>query len=133
MRADSLLLCVLVMVLGAACGGADEDPDSLVVGASGTSPSQGGPLEAPVLEDVIPMSKVLRVRWSLPTPCDDVDAERRTDASPFAHAFTAKGTDTDHVDEDAHRDETFTYRLRCVRGSATSDYSNTLSGNPFAE
>jgi hypothetical protein len=79
------------------------------------------------------MAKVLRVRWSLSSTCDMVDGERRTDAVTFVPAFTAKGTDTDYVDEDAYEDQTYSYRLRCIRGDDASEYSNTLGGNPFLE
>ncbi|MRG91228.1 hypothetical protein [Polyangium spumosum] len=122
--------CVLFLFTGA-CGGEVDSVDTAPTG--GGSPSPSGPLEAPVLEDVIPTSKVLRVRWSLVTPCEAVEGERRTDAETFALAFTAEGTDTDHVDEGANEDQAYTYRVRCLRGEDASDWSNTLSANPFLE
>ncbi|MDI1476055.1 hypothetical protein [Polyangium sp. y55x31] len=124
---------VLLLLAAGACASEVDPADSEPTGYAGGDPSAGGPLEAPVLEDVIPMSKVLRVRWSLVSPCEEVEAERRTDAETFAPAFTAEGTDTDHVDEGANEDQAYTYRLRCVRGDEASGFSNTLSANPFIE
>jgi hypothetical protein len=122
-------LCVALAALGA-CAGAEEGDESVSGGLAGEV--EGAP-EPPVLDDVIPVAKVLRVRWSVASACDTVEAERRTDAETFALAFTAPGTDTDHVDEGANADQTYTYRLRCVLGGDSSDWSNTLSANPFVE
>jgi len=119
------------LMLGAVGCGEDVTVDATSM--SGGDPSANGPLVAPVLEEVIPMSKVLRVRWSVDGACDGVDGERRTDALTFAPAFTVPGSDTDFVDEEANADEAYTYRVRCVRGNAASEWSNMLSGNPFLE
>jgi hypothetical protein len=123
-------LCAAFLVLGA-CASEEEETGGAVGG--GLSGGAEGSPEAPVLEDVIPVSKVLRVRWSAPSACDEIDAERRTDAETFAPAFTVPATDTNHVDEGANTDQTYTYRLRCLLGDETSDWSNTLSANPFVE
>ncbi len=132
MRTASSFLCVLGLLAGG-CASEVDGVDTEARGNGTTNGANEGPLDPPVLEDVIPMSKVLRVRWTLSTRCDEVEAERRTDAETFALAFAAKGTDTDHVDEGANEDQAYTYRLRCVREEAASGWSNTLSGNPFLE
>ncbi|UQA55742.1 hypothetical protein [Polyangium aurulentum] len=129
-RVVRLGLCAAFLVLGA-CASAEEDTGGSVGG--GLSGGAEGSPEAPVLEDVIPLAKVLRVRWSVPSACEEIEAERRTDAETFTLAFTAPATDTDHVDEEANTDQTYTYRLRCLLGEETSDWSNTLSANPFDE
>ena len=126
------LSCVVALLAGG-CASEVEPADAEPTGSGVGGPSASGPLEAPVLEDVIPMSKVLRVRWSLSSPCEEVEGERRTDAETFAPAFTANGTDTDHVDEGANEDQSYTYRVRCLRGEAASDWSNTLAANPFID
>jgi hypothetical protein len=123
--------CVLVLLAGG-CASEVDSADVEPTGVGSGDPS-GGALDAPVLEDVIPMSKVLRVRWSLVSACDEVEGERRTDAETFAPAFTAEGTDTDRVDEGANEDQAYTYRLRCLRGESASEWSNTLSANPFVD
>ncbi len=129
-RLGLLLPVFLVFLLGGCGDDGNVDTISPTGGASG-DPTTAGSLQAPGLDAVIPMSKVLRVRWTSPTPCDDIDGERRTDAVTYMPAFTVPGTDTDFVDEAANQDQTYTYRLRCVRGDAASDWSNTLAGNPF--
>lgn len=131
-RALSLLPALLFALVGACAEG--DDVDTMAPSGGGTSGDPAdGPLEAPVLEAVIPMSKVLRVRWSMPSRCDDIDGERRTDAITYVPAFSVPGTDTDFVDEAANQDQSYTYRVRCVRGDAASDWSNTLSANPFVQ
>jgi len=130
MQRTASLLCLSLLVT-AACASGDESPDTVEPSGGGADPGSLGPLEAPFIEEVIPTSKVLRIRWTLPSSCDQVEGERRTDAQTFAPAFTAEGTDTDYVDEDANENLLYTYRLRCARGNATSDWSETMSGNPF--
>lgn len=112
------------------CASEVEDAPDRYSGGTGSSSENLGPLEAPTLEDVIPMSKVLRVRWSVASKCDSIDGERRTDAMTFIPVFTVAGSDTDYVDGDAYEDQTYTYRVRCVRGDDASDYSNMLGANP---
>jgi hypothetical protein len=122
-----VLLGFVSTILG--CGSEVETaPDTY---GSGTAPEDLGPLDAPKLEDVIPTAKVLRVRWSVASTCETIDGERRTDAMTFIPVFTVAGTDTDYVDGDAYEDQTYTYRVRCVRGDKASDYSNMLGANPF--
>lgn len=115
----------------AGCGSDVEDAADRYNEGSGTAPENLGPLEAPTLEDVIPMSKVLRVRWSVDSKCDSIDGERRTDAMTFIPVFTVSGSDTDYVDGDAYEDQTYTYRVRCVRDEKASEYSNMLGANPY--
>lgn len=129
----SMVVTVGFVLAIAGCGSEVETEPATYVGGGGSNQVHTGPLEAPILEAVIPMAKVLRVRWSLPSTCDSIDGERRTDAMTFIPAFTALGTDTDYVDEDANEDQTYTYRLRCIRGDDASEYSNMLGGNPQLE
>jgi hypothetical protein len=130
MRAKLVVTLGFVLTISG-CGSDVENAPDTYSGGNGSKPVDLGPLEAPTLDAVIPMAKVLRVRWSLTSTCDSIDGERRTDAVTYVPAFTSLGTDTDYVDEDAHEDQTYTYRLRCVRGDALSDYSNVLGANPF--
>ena len=132
MRTSMVVTLGFVLAI-AGCASEVEPGPGTVTDGSGSNSEDLGPLEAPTLEAVIPMAKVLRVQWSLSSTCDMVDGERRTDAVTFVPAFTAKGTDTDYVDEDAYEDQMYTYRLRCIRGDDASEYSNTLGGNPYLE
>ena len=132
MRASLVVMFGFVLTI-AGCAEEVENGLDTYSGGNGSKPIDLGPLESPTLDAVIPMAKVLRVRWSLASTCDSIDGERRTDAVTFVPAFTALGTDTDYVDEAAHEDQTYTYRLRCVRGDDASEYSNVLGANPFIE
>lgn len=129
MRSSWVVLVGFVFTI-AGCGSDVEDAADRYTEGSGTAPENLGPLEAPMLEDVIPMSKVLRVRWSVGSKCDSIDGERRTDAMTFIPVFTVSGSDTDYVDGDAYEDQTYTYRVRCVRDEKASEYSNMLGANP---
>lgn len=129
-RTSWIVLLGFVLTISGCASDVENAPDTYS-GGSGSNTEELGPLTPPTLDDVIPMSKVLRVRWSVTSTCDAIDGERRTDTMTFVPAFTALGTDTDFVDKDAHEDQTYTYRLRCVRGDAASDYSNVLGANPF--
>lgn len=132
MRAIWAIPLGFVLTISGCASEVEEGPDTYNT-SGGTSSENLGPLEAPIIEDVIPMAKVLRVRWSVASSCDSIDGERRTDAMTFIPAFTVRGTDTDYVDQDANEDQTYTYRLRCVRGDKASEYSNTLGANPFIQ
>lgn len=132
MRAIWVITLGFVLTISGCAEEVEPGPDTYNATSGGTSGNLG-PLEAPTLEDVIPMAKVLRVRWSVASSCDAIDGERRTDAITFIPAFTVRGTDTDYVDEDANEDQTYTYRLRCLRGDKASDYSNMLGANPFIQ
>ena len=130
MRTSLVVTLGFVLTIFGCASEVDNGPDTYS-GGNGSKPIDLGPLEAPTLESVIPMAKVLRVRWSVTSTCDTIDGERRTDAVTFVPAFTALGTDTDYVDEDAHEDQTYSYRLTCVRGDEASEYSNVKGANPF--
>ena len=130
MRGSLIVILGFVLTI-CGCGSDVENAPDTYSGGTSSNSVDLGPLEAPTLEAVVPMAKVLRVSWTLNSTCDSIDGERRTDAVTFIPAFTTLGTDTDYVDEDAHEDQTYTYRLRCVRGDKASDYSNSLGGNPF--
>jgi hypothetical protein len=129
MRSSWIVLLGFVSTILGCASEVDEAPDRYDQ-SSGT-PRDFGPLEAPVLEDVIPMAKVLRVRWSVDSKCDSIDGERRTDAVTFIPVFSVPGSDTDYVDGDAYEDQTYTYRVRCVRADEASEYSNMLGANPY--
>ncbi len=115
----------------AACG---EDVET-APGASGTAapgnPAGGGAgLIPPILMEVAPFAGMIRVSWQYKSPCDEIEGERRTPTTEFVPVFTAPGTDTATIDPDAYENITYSYRLRCKRGDAYSEYSNEKIGNP---
>ncbi|HRI68714.1 MAG TPA: hypothetical protein PK156_31010 [Polyangium sp.] len=129
MRASWILTLGFVLTISGCGSDVEVAPDEY--GGSNGASTDVGPLEAPVIEEVIPMSKVLRVRWSVASTCDAIEGERRTDAVTYAPIFTVSGTDTDYVDDDAYENQTYTYRVRCIRGDKASEYSNQMGANPF--
>jgi hypothetical protein len=133
-RNRSIVGLALALCLVGGCAGSSEEDGAVVRGSvGGEQGTKPGELTAPVLEDVIAVAKVLRVRWSATALCDEVEGERRTDKETFAQAFTVPGTDSEYVDEGAHEDQAYTYRLRCLVGDETSSWSNTRTANPLEE
>ena len=108
-------------------------------GAGGSTGATGGggagtvAPEPPVLEMVMPMDGVLHIEWSAPTPCDEIEGERKDPMHEYEVAFTVAGTKTSRMDAGAFENLEYTYRLRCKVGEVYSDYSNEMSGNPTEE
>jgi hypothetical protein len=101
---------------------------------SSTTSTTGG-LEtpaAPVLDAVEPMHMALHVMWTnVADDCDEVEGERMVGDTDFEVFFTVPGTvDNEADDEATDGSVVYTYRLRCRRGDAYSDYSNELSASP---
>jgi hypothetical protein len=83
-----------------------------------------------VLDDVMAMGGGLHVSWTVVGSCDAIEGESKMDGGSWAAAFSVAGTETSHVDDKATMDMTYSYRLRCKKGSEYSPYSNEKSGNP---
>jgi hypothetical protein len=139
MRRAGRFFVALALAIGLSVAGCASEVDE---GDQGGDPSGattgvgagGDPLiEAPILKEVAPFSSVLRLLWETPVACDEVEGERRTAATSYEAVFTVPGTDTAFVDGEAYLDQTYTYRLRCKRGSSFSAYSNELTANPAGE
>jgi hypothetical protein len=93
--------------------------------------SSSGALEAPMLMKVMPMQGALHLEWmNMQTDGDMVEAERRMPETEFAQVFSIPGTVDNKMDAQATDNMVYTYRLRCKKGDAYSDYSNELSANP---
>jgi hypothetical protein len=99
------------------------------------SSGQSAAPEPPVLDTVAALHGWLHLFWTNVTvDCDAVEGERRlgeaTDAS-FVQLFSLPGYTEDWEDVSAtDGSETYTYRLRCTRGSELSGYSNEFSQSP---
>jgi hypothetical protein len=90
-----------------------------------------GVLEAPMLTMVEPMEGALHLTWmNMQSDCDSVDAERKMNGAEYAAAFSVPGSVDNEMDESATEDMTYSYRLRCKKGSEYSEYSNEMSANP---
>jgi hypothetical protein len=93
-------------------------------GAPGT-----GALSAPVIEEVMPMEGVLHVSWQNAQPdCDAVEGERKPASGDYTMAFSVPGNVDNKMDTGATPAGTYSYRLRCKKGTAYSPYSNEMSG-----
>lgn len=113
------MACALALVV--ACGSGD-DPAA----------ASGATLEAPELTAVTPMTGALHVKWtSHQHDCDSVEGERKTSTQAYTAAFSVPGNVDNEMDAAAtDPSETYTYRLRCKKGTAFSPYSNEMSGSP---
>lgn len=104
------LLCVLFL-LGAGCGSA-------------------GP-QAPMMKSVEKMEGALMLYWmNMESGCVSVEGERKEGSGAYAVVFTVPGEVDNKHDSTATKDATYTYRLRCLKGKATSAYSDEMSMNP---
>jgi hypothetical protein len=104
-------------------------------GAGGASNGAGGgqqqALTPPHLDELMKMGGALHVMWTNVQPdCDTVRIERKTDADDWAEKFSVPGTVDNKMDGLATADVLYTYRVRCEKAGAFSDYSNELSKNP---
>jgi hypothetical protein len=93
--------------------------------------SSPGALEAPMLMKVMPMQGALHLEWmNMQSDGDMVEAERKMPEAEFEQVFSVPGTVDNKMDAQATHNMVYTYRLRCKKGDAYSDYSNELSANP---
>lgn len=118
---------------------------TLIAGLAGCSSSEdtkssgeAASLKAPKIDSVEKMMGSLHVMWTnQDTTCESVVGERKAEMpsgmvhEDFKEVFTESGEADNHHDTSATEDMTYTYRLRCKKGTAFSDYSNTMSGNPI--
>ena len=96
--------------------------------SGGSSPSS---LKAPVITMVMQMEGALHVMWTnAETSCDSIEGERKSNGS-YASAFSVPGTVDNKMDAKATDNMTYTYRIRCKKGTAYSAYSNEMGGNPM--
>ena len=101
------------------------------MGGAGAAGATSGTLQAPKLSMISPMEGALHVMWTnKQDDCDTIEGERKTDTDPYAVAFTVPGEADNKHDMSATKDTTYTYRLRCKKGDAYSEYSNEMSRNP---
>lgn len=124
-----MVMAAVAFLLG--CGSdVDSVPGGGVGTGAGSSSGVAAGLTPPILMEVAPFAGMLRVAWQNKSTCDAVVGERRTPTTEFGPVFEVPGTDTATVDADAYENITYSYRLRCKRGEAFSDYSNEKTANP---
>ncbi len=109
---------------------------TFALGCSSEDSSTSTPT-APTLQTVQKMDGALHVAWkNADSSCDSIEGESQgTMADGTIHhkykvAFTVPGDVDNKHDTTATDDMTYTYRLRCKKGSTYSPYSNEISANP---
>lgn len=104
------------------------------------SPTDGGaavdaavaPLAAPSISTIAKMAGGLHVMWkNTQKDCDKIEAERKSDTEPYKVAFSVPGAaDNKHDAVGLTAGTVYTYRLRCLKGDAASEYSAEKTGTP---
>ena len=121
MQLRSKILCPHALIALLFVVGCSEDGED---GTPGT-----GALRAPVIEAVMPMEGVLHVAWQNAQPdCDSVEGERKPASGDYTMAFSVPGNVDNKMDTGATPAGSYSYRLRCKKGTAFSPYSNEMSG-----
>jgi len=112
--------CAFALLFSTACGSGDDHE------ASNAAPA------APELTAITPMAGALHLKWTTHQhDCDSFEGERKTSTQAFAAVFSVPGSVDNEMDATATDPaETYTYRLRCKKGSTFSPYSNEMSGSP---
>ncbi|MFO0639721.1 MAG: hypothetical protein U0183_10965 [Polyangiaceae bacterium] len=142
------VLAVLSALTGACSSDMTEDhgvthDDGGASDASATptpSPTDGGaggdaavaPLAAPSISTIAKMAGGLHVMWkNTQKDCDKIEAERKSDTEPYKVAFSVPGAaDNKHDAVGLTAGTVYTYRLRCLKGDAVSEYSAEKTGTP---
>lgn len=157
-KVTSVLAAFSIAALAFACSSSSTTPSPTGTSSSGgssgetasssgaTDSSDGGAssgtatatVAAPQLTEIMKMMGALHVNWTNKEPaCDSIEGEREAkmaDGSTmekFKVVFTVPGDADNKMDSSATDDMTYTYRLRCKKGSTYSDYSNEMSANPM--
>lgn len=100
-------------------------------GSAGSGGTATATLAAPTIDQLMKMGGALHVMWTNnQLDCDSVEAERKSDTDPYAVIFSVPGTVDNKMDSAASANMLYTYRLRCKKGDAYSDYSPEVSRNP---
>lgn len=88
-------------------------------------------LKAPKIDSIMKMGGGLHVTWTnQEDTCESIVGERKTATSEYKVAFTVPGAVDNKHDGAATEATTYTYRLRCKKGTTFSAYSNEKSASP---
>jgi len=117
---------------GSGVGGDSGGGDTSIGGMGGMGGDAAAAPSAPVLDMLEPVHGALHVYWTNVTAdCETVHGERKTATVAYEEVFSEPGNVDNKADQGAtDTAETYTYRLRCMKGGVMSDYSNELSGMP---
>lgn len=110
---------------------------STAITACSSNDSTTGSLKAPTVMDVMTMSGALHISWTNnESACDAIEGERKAmmaDGSmmeAYKVVFSVPGSVDNKMDTTATDSMMYTYRVRCKKGTAYSDYSNEKGANP---
>ena len=122
-----------------ACSAEAPDPGpstSALAPAPAATTASANP-KAPQIQSVSKMTGSLHVVWkNQDTGCSAIEVERQgTMASGAVHekysvVYTLAGEADNKHDTSATADMKYSYRVRCKKAAAYSEYSNEASGNP---
>jgi hypothetical protein len=142
---------IAIVALAVGCSSSDDKTPGTSASSSGgsngssgssgsTNTSSGAPattVAAPTIDEVAKMMGGLHVMWTnKEASCDSIEGERQAQMSDgsvmekYKVVFTVPGDADNKHDTSATEDMTYTYRLRCKKGTTYSDYSNEMSANP---
>lgn len=115
----------------------EEDAGAVETADAGTTPA-AVTLKAPKIDGIMKMTGALHVSWTNnDTTADSVELERQskkadgTIDSAFKVVYTLPADVDNKHDMGATADLTYTYRVRCKKGTTYSAYSNEKSANPM--
>lgn len=104
-------------------------PDTFMMDG-GTDSTVSTSLAAPVLDKVAPMHGGLHVQWTnVELACETIELERK-DVGEYRLMSSVPGEVDNKHDATVKSGTMYTYRLRCKKMSAYSNYSNEVSAAP---
>ena len=88
-------------------------------------------VKAPTIDGIMKMAGALHVSWTNAEPsCDAVELERKTATVAYKVVATLPGEADNKHDATATEATMYTYRVRCKKAAAYSEYSNEKSAKP---
>ena len=83
-----------------------------------------------MMKSVEKMDGALMLYWmNMEAGCTAIEGERKEGSGAYAIAFSVPGEVDNKHDATATKDATYTYRLRCLKGTLASAYSGEMSMN----
>jgi hypothetical protein len=102
-------------------------PDPAPVDTTPATPT----VKAPTIQEIMKMAGALHVSWTNAEPsCDAIELERKTATVAYKVVATLPGEADNKHDATATAATMYTYRVRCKKAAAYSEYSNEMSASP---
>jgi PBP1b-binding outer membrane lipoprotein LpoB len=104
---------------------------------SDTPPADPAPVDttpavkSPTIQEIMKMAGALHVTWTnAEASCDAIELERKTATAAYKVVATLPGEADNKHDGTATAATMYTYRVRCKKAAAYSEYSNEMSASP---